>query len=559
MCWRSRIGRFTTASWQRTTGLHRRDTKIGYELMDAHEEIELKLRIDPDSVARLRQSDWWRKLGGANRKRLRSVYFDTSDRRLRRLDISLRTRTDGRDTIQTVKMASKGTGSVARREWETLVPDAIPDPSLVIDPALPQEFRKLTAPDLQPLFDVDVKRDTRRLDADQAQIELSLDEGAVTSGEQRQDVREVELELVSGDLEQLFAEARRLSDISGGRLHARTKSDVGYALVRGTRKHWSQAPALELDAEMTAGDALRAIARNCFEHLTANDDCARLNLDPEGVHQCRVALRRLRSLFKTYESMLRGRRVEPLDTEVRWLGNVLGSARDLDVLRTDLLEPAISALGETDQLAPLISGLEDNRARAYSAVHEALSSSRYRHFLVDLCAFGYGNYHDLAKSKLGPEALDQPLRQFAAAALAKTHRKLLKRGRDFETLSQNERHSVRIALKKLRYAVDFFGGVFDPERRTKFFKSLARLQEDLGSMNDVAVAEARLARLVGVSADDGSDLVAASALSGKLTFAAGCVLGWHRRRAAEIDEHLVKDWHAFARAKPFWQGELAGE
>ena len=527
--------------------------------MDGHDEIELKLRIDPDSVAKIRQSDWWRQLGGGSRKRLRSMYFDTSDRRLRRLDISLRTRTDGRDTIQTVKLAGRGSGSVARREWETLVPDAIPDPSLVIDPALPQEFRKLTAPDLQPLFDVDVKRDTRRVNADQTQIELSLDEGAVISGEQRQDVREVELELVSGNVEQLFAEARRLSDIAAGRLHARTKSDVGYALVRGARKHWSKAPTLELDAEMTAGDALKAIARNCFEHLTANDDCARLNLDPEGVHQCRVALRRLRSLFKTYETILRRKRAEPIDAEVRWLGKVLGSARDLDVLRTDLLEPAISALGETEQLAPLVSGLEDNRARAYAAVHEALSSSRYRHFLIDLCAFGYGKYHDLAKTKLGPEALDQPLPQFAAAALAKTHRKLLNRGRDFETLSQTERHSVRIALKKLRYTIDFFGGVFDPERRTRFFKDLARLQEDLGSMNDVAVAEARLARLVGVSPDDGSDLVAASALSGKVTFAAGCILGWHRRRAAEIDERLVKDWHAFARAKPFWQSEFAAE
>jgi hypothetical protein len=78
-------------------------------------------------------------------------------------------------------------------------------------------------------------------------------------------------------------------------------------------------------------------------------------------------------------------------------------------------------------------------------------------------------------------------------------------------------------------------------------------------MNDVAVAESRLARLVGISADGASDMVAASALSNKLTFAAGCVLGWHRRRAAEIDQRLVKHWHSFARTKPFWQSELAAE
>jgi inorganic triphosphatase YgiF len=524
--------------------------------MDAHEEIELKLRVDPDNIAKIRQSDWWRNLGAGTRRRLHSVYFDTSDRRLRRLDISLRTRTDGRDTVQTIKMRGRSSGPATRREWETLVPDAVPDPSLVIDPALPPEFRKLAAPELQPLFNVDVKRDTRSLQSDQMKIELSLDEGAVTSGEQRQDVREVELELLSGDLGQLFAEARRLSDIMAGRLHARSKSDLGYALARDTPQHWSRAPALKLTAEMTAGDALKEIVHNCFKHLTANDDCARLNQHSEGVHQCRVALRRLRSLFKTYEASLRRKRISPIDAEVRWLGNVLGQARDLDVLRTDLLEPAINALGETDQLAPLMQRLEENRARAYGSVAEALSSSRYRHFLIDLCAFGYGDYRDLCKSKLGPGALDQPL---AAAALTDTHRKLLKRGRNFETLSQEDRHRVRIALKKLRYAVDFFGGVFAEERRTRFFKSLARLQEDLGRMNDVGVAQARLADLIGVSGKDGTEPIGPSDSHGKLAFAAGCVLGWHRRRAAEIDDHLIKDWHSFARAKPFWRGEQRAE
>ena len=107
----------------------------------------------------------------------------------------------------------------------------------------------------------------------------------------------------------------------------------------------------------------------------------------------------------------------------------------------------------------------------------------------------------------------------------------------------------------MRYAVDFFRGAFDGDRHKRFFKSLARLQDDLGRMNDVTIAEAMLARLVGVSPDDGSPVRRAPDSQGKLAFAAGCVLGWHRRRAEEIDERLIKDWHAFAAAKPFWQGE----
>ena len=389
---------------------------------------------------------------------------------------------------------------------------------MLIDPALPPAFRKLTSADLQPVFDVDVSRDTRSLETDEAKIELSLDEGAVIAGQQREEVHEIELELVSGSLEHLFAEARRLSDVVDGRLHARTKSDVGYALTQTARKHWSRASRLCLAADMTAGEAFQLIVRNSFAQLTANDDCARLNLHPEGVHQCRIALRRLRSAFKIFGAPIRRKRLEPIEDEVRWLSKVLGSARDLDVLQADLLEPAIEALGESEQLAPLMSGLQKKKAVAYAAVGAALASARYRHFLIDLCAFGHGDYHDLSKSEDARPGLDQPLRHFASATLMRVHRKLLKRGRNFEMLSKTERHDVRIALKRMRYAVDFFAGVFDEQRHGKFFKSLARLQDDLGRMNDVVIAEAMLARLIGVVPDDGSEPLAQCGRSGQAGF-----------------------------------------
>src|SRR5262249_20277175 len=162
----------------------------------------------------------------------------------------------------------------------------------------------------------------------------------------------------------------------------------------------------------------------------------------------------------------------PVDEEVRWLGRILGTARDLDVLQTDLLEPAIRALGDAEQLAPLMASLEAKKAIAYAHVGEALASARYRHLLIDLCALGYGS--ELARSGEGRGNLDRPLIDFASFALSRLHHKLLKRGRGFETLSQEERHAVRIALKKLRYAVDFFGTAFDLQQKGKFFKRLAR-------------------------------------------------------------------------------------
>ena len=225
--------------------------------MASHQEIEVKLRTDPDKMAKARRSRWWRQIGPGRRQSLHSIYFDTRDQQLRDRDISLRTRTDGHEFVQTVKMLNGNSGSILRREWEALVPDPIPDPSLLIDPALPQDFRNLTSADLQPMFDVDIKRETRRLASENAEIDVSLDSGAVIAGGQREPVHEIELELVAGELNDLFAEAQRISDAVDGRLHLRTKSDLGYALREPKHRHWSRACKLYLTPEMTAGDSLQ--------------------------------------------------------------------------------------------------------------------------------------------------------------------------------------------------------------------------------------------------------------------------------------------------------------
>jgi triphosphatase len=520
--------------------------------MEENQEIEVKFRADADQIDRIRRSRWWRELEPVQKRDLHSIYFDTDDRQLRDSNISLRTRSDGHTFVQTVKVLKRPSDTVSRCEWETLVADPVPDPSLVIDPALPPSFRKLTSADLQPVFDVDVRRETRRLTSERARIDVSLDNGAVVAGNERQALHEVELELVDGDLDALFSEAQRISDEIDGRLHARTKADVGYGLDKTDRRHWSRAPKLRLGAEMTAGESFRLIVLNALAHLTANDDCARLNLHIEGVHQCRIALRRLKSAIKIYRPFLRRKRIEPLSEAVGWLGKVLGVARDLDVLQTELLQPAADSLGEAEQLTPLMAGVEARRKEAYKVVSEALASSRYRHLLIELCAIGHSQ--DLGKRGEGAASLDRPLAELASAALSRAHQKLLKQGQEFELLSKTERHDVRIALKRLRYALDFFGCVFKGEGKKEFNKRLRRLQDDMGGMNDVAVAETMLARFVGVVPGE-ADQPAQGAQQGQLAFSAGGVLGWHRRRAAETEVHLLRDWEAFVRARLFWRGE----
>jgi triphosphatase len=442
----------------------------------------------------------------------------------------------------------------AMRDRAPSVDDPIPNPFMAVDPVLLQDFRNLASAYQQPRCDFDGLRNPPRPTADRATIDVPWDMNAGNDGEARESVHESGPEASADASTDIVAQARPLGDTADERLQTSPEPEPTGGLDRSDPGHWSRASRLRLVADLTAGAAFSRIVLHAVSHLTANHDCARLNLHVEGVHQCRIALRRLRSAFKIYKPLLRCERIESIEDTVRWLGAILGAARDLDVLQTQLLAPALEALGKTEQLAPLMAGLEDRTAAAYRAVGEALGGKRYHHLLVELRALGHAD--DLAGPDGNGFRLDQPVVGLASSALSRAHQKLLKRGSGFETLSETKRHDVRIALKRLRYALDFFSTIFEGGSKKRFVKRVARLQDDLGRMNDIAVADTMLAQLVGI-AGDGSGPAVSGVAQRELAFAAGGILGWHRRGAAEINRRLVTDWYAFVRAKPFWLGRHA--
>ncbi len=510
-------------------------------------ETEVKLRVDLEEIARLRASPWWRALEDPKTKELTSAYFDTPKKKLRQLGVSLRTRNKDDAIVQTVKLSDAEGGSYQRREWSAVIPDSIPDPALVIDPDLPKEFRKLTAADLAQVFSVEVRRETRLLNAETGSIELALDDGVVVSNGKRTSLHELELELLSGDASVLVAEARRIVDIAGGRLHMRTKAQRGYDLFDEKQALWSKGGPLFIDKDADAGEAFQSVLKQCLEHLTANDDCARRDAHVEGVHQCRVALRRMRTALRLYREALPVEPFRTLESEVKWLASSLGPARDLDVLYNDLLAPAVSALDAPEDVAPLLAALRRQRNKAYAEASAVIGSARYGRLLIDLFSVAT---NDDWRAKGDRPRLKAPAREFAKAALETVRNKTLKRGRGFKKLSIPQRHEVRLAVKKMRYTADFFSSLYGAKKTKRFGKRLAGLQDGLGSLNDVAVAENLLAKLIdGAVAEAGAEK---EAMRADLSYASGCVLGWHRRRASVMNAKLEDEWKTFKTADPFW-------
>jgi inorganic triphosphatase YgiF len=516
-------------------------------------ETELKLRGDAAALERLWQAPPLRDAGAAppRVKLLENVYYDTADLRLRKRGLAFRIRRDGNRFIQTVKTGDTAASAVLRRgEWEGEVPSPEPQPDLVDDPTMRAALGLLLPGELRPIFTTRVRREVVELNGTDSLgrlkvIEAAFDRGEIEAAGAREALAEIELELREGPPGALFDLALALQDVAPTQIETRSKSARGYALATGRRPAWLRAAPLDLAAAMSVDDALAAVLGACLRHWTANEAAALDGSDPEGVHQMRIGLRRFRSALAVFGDLLPAAQAEWLKREGKWALDSLGPARDWDVFQSDLLAPLEAARPGDADLAALREAARGRQAGAYAQLREALATPRYTRFLLRLGGWledrGWRSAELTAAQKA---ALDQPLLALADTLLAKRHRQALKRGKGFGKLATAERHQLRIAVKKLRYTTEFFRGLYPAKRSKGYLAALRDLQESLGHLNDVAVAEHLLADLTKAS-PPGSG-------ARQLERAAGKVIGWYDRALLDVEPEMRRTWKSFAATAPFW-------
>jgi triphosphatase len=142
------------------------------------------------------------------------------------------------------------------------------------------------------------------------------------------------------------------------------------------------------------------------------------------------------------------------------------------------------------------------------------------------------------------KGLDESAEKLAGRLFTKRHKAVLKLGRDFNKFSPEERHQLRIALKKLRYTAEFFRSLYRKKRERAYFHALAQLQDSLGRINDIAVADHLLERL--------SALRKGRRVSDHLQTAIGIVSGRHAHSAITSENEAEANWRAFRGCDAFW-------
>jgi CHAD domain-containing protein len=286
---------------------------------------------------------------------------------------------------------------------------------------------------------------------------------------------------------------------------------------------------------MRPEEAFRATLSDCLAQITANAATLKTGRSVEGLHQLRVAFRRLDVALGAFGREFDQEWLEELRGRCKILSGRLAPARDLDVFVGKLLASPPKS-GTSDGMVPLRARAEQARDRAWAAVTACISSSDFDLFADDVAA--------LAASQL-PLTRDQRLPRTARRMLGRQVRKVKRRGRTAASREEGDLHRLRIALKKLRYTAEFFAPLYPKPEVKRYLGQLRGLQNHLGDLNDVA----NVRRVVGELLREKNKKDDETAMR----YAAGVLVGWYGAQVPGAVKQALKRYRKFKRVTPFWQ------
>ncbi|HLG87506.1 MAG TPA: CHAD domain-containing protein [Alphaproteobacteria bacterium] len=300
----------------------------------------------------------------------------------------------------------------------------------------------------------------------------------------------------------------------------------------------SKAKPLRLAPHITGASAFRRIALACLDHLVANEQAAIAGENPEGVHQARVAIRRLRSalaLFRDYAGVASAR---DFRDRLRDAGRALGEGRDWDVFLTETL-PAYLAERQGARADSIVKIATRLRIAGHRRVRRTLTTPDHQRLLYELRGWIIG---DSWRNGLGAEAyraLESPCRHIARGILDRAAKKVRKLGEAMDSLTPEDRHELRKAMKRLRYGSEFLGSLYPPGEVAHYLSVAEGLQDILGKLNDAA----------GIIA-----------IADRPPMRKGCpyeeLQALREWAAADTERNLAAlkaDWAVFEKVEPFWR------
>ena len=507
-------------------------------------EVELKLAFPASKARQIWQLPPLAALldKAPSRSRLYSAYFDTPTLELYQRGIALRLRRRGRQWVQTLKTGAD-TGSVLQRRVELEAPasSGIPDPRWLVRCPLP-ELAGWDAErgNLGVVFTTDFQRTSAVIEpAPGTSVEVSVDVGSVAAGRRNEQTNEVELELKQGDLAHLFDLAADLAALPGIRVESVSKAQRGYRLVNRERPSPRKASRVDLVSRDSVDQLFVKLAFACIAQLQANENGLLHSRDIEYLHQARVALRRLRSVFSVFSGAIPRAHFSDHLIWLRQTAQTLGQARNWDVFLNEFLPEAGQDLVNDPAYRSLTRAAGRLRSESRRQARDTFSSPAYSTGILRL------TQSLLEQDWISEQTPEQRklaalrAKKFARKVISRSHRKLTKQGKQLDRTNYRDIHRLRIRIKKQRYAAELLAPLFDGAAHRKYSSRLGNLQDVLGTFNDAANADSMLQQL-GNNGNADRRVIAAY------------LRGYANACSRESISHFDAAWRRFLKTEPFW-------
>lgn len=469
---------------------------------------------------------------------LLSIYYDTAGHDLKNAGLSLRVRLENAHFVMTVKpLAHRGAG-LRREEREIEITGMQPEVMGLRSILDPQIFHQVETKVLKPIFSTEVRRRTRMLYLATGIVELAIDDGQIIADGRHEPICEVELELIEGRSVAIWELTEGILKEGSFRPSVRSKAIRGFDLAENHAPRLPPAPPTAVGKADTLQAFFRVASAELVGRLMELQPVAEDGSDHEAIHQYRITLRRLRTLFGIARRLAPGSKAMDFDKDAKWLLAETADARMSDVfLHETIPQVEMHCCGGHD-FAAIKSVAETLHVRAYERAHASLISPRTSRFQIEAMVW-------IEHCKLRHEASPQGVRMLHAAVdkisdkiLERQYRRLRKRGKGFRGLSNEERHQVRLAAKTLRYTIDFLEPALrGKSNKSRFLRRLSSLQRQLGALNDTVTTPSLLTQIIERELRPG------------VHYAAGVIAGW---QAANLDHNAARlrsSWRRF-RATP---------
>lgn len=396
-----------------------------------------------------------------------STYFDTADFRLARLGATLRRRTERNQVLWQLKLPR----NAARLEMEMASGRSTPP-----EPMQDLLFGLLRQEPLTAIAKLQTRRAGVRVQPhDKPVADVVIDRVKILNARRVVGhVSEIEVELLSGKEKELtqIATVLRQSGAYDGDSRPKVFQALNVDFSDGQLRIPESAPFSE---------RLKAILQKELRGILLHDPGTRLGKDPEELHQMRVGIRRLRALLRASKVLLEPEWYTPLQEELKWLGAILGTVRDQDVLLDRLSsEASVLPTAERKIFERVLSTFETHRSKSRRQLLDALRSDRYLDLLSRL--------ERAAKTPVLRDSHERSLIHLAAQEF----KQLIKAGRRRKTdPSNHELHQLRIRTKRVRYAAELALETMG-KPAVRFVRQIKRNQDVLGDHQDAVVTEDRL-------------------------------------------------------------------